>query len=218
MYIKFWKRVLDFLIAIPALILTAIPMLIFAIIIRFTSDGPIFYTQERFGKDCCRFKIYKFRSMRVDAPELPTDEIQGDYTYPFGEWMRQHSMDELPQIFNILKGDMAFVGPRPALHTQVTLIEGREKGNANSVRPGLTGLAQISGRDTLSEPEKIAYDIEYMHKISFWFDLCCLIKTFVPVVTKKGIVEGGKKVQKKSKVKAGKKGTKKSRKTVFAKK
>lgn len=166
--------------------------------IKIESKGPVFFKQKRIGKNKKEFMIYKFRSMRTDTPKDTPTHLLDDpdiYITKVGRFLRKTSIDELPQIINILKGDMSIVGPRPALWNQDDLIAERDKYNANSIRPGLTGLAQISGRDELEIPVKAKLDREYTEKISFWLDVKIFFKTIIKVFESDGIVEG--KVEKK---------------------
>ncbi len=173
------KRVLDFVSALIALLLIWPFFLIMMLAVKLDSKGPIFFVQKRVKKDKKLFNIYKFRTMRTDTPkDLATDLLDNPqfYVTRVGLFLRKYSLDELPQLFNILRGDMSVVGPRPALFNQYDLIEERDKVNANSVRPGLTGWAQINGRDELTSKQKAEYDGEYVKKLSFGFDLkCCLL-------------------------------------------
>lgn len=171
-------------------------LLLVAILVKCTSKGPVFFQQKRVGKDKAHFMMYKFRTMRTDTPkDVPTHLLQNPEAFitPIGKFLRASSLDELPQLFNILKGDMAFVGPRPALYNQYDLIAERDRYGANDVHPGLTGLAQISGRDELEIPVKAAFDGEYVKKISMWTDVQIFLKTIGKVMKHDGVVEGGKK-------------------------
>lgn len=193
MYIKFFKRFLDIALSLLALIFLAIPMLVIALVIKTDSNGSAVFTQKRVGKNKKHFLIYKFRTMRVDAPSnKPTHLLDEPHIWitRFGKFLRKTSLDELPQIFNILKGDMSIVGPRPALWNQFDLIEERDKYSANDVRPGLTGLAQINGRDELEIPIKAKIDGEYVANISFLMDLKCFFMTFAKVIKSDGYLEG----------------------------
>lgn len=166
--------------------------------IKIESKGPVFFKQKRIGKNKKEFMIYKFRSMRTDTPKDTPTHLLNDpdmYITKVGRFLRKTSIDELPQIINILKGNMSIVGPRPALWNQDDLIVERDKYNANSIRPGLTGLAQISGRDELEIPVKAKLDGEYTEKMSFWLDVKIFFKTIIKVFESDGIVEG--KVEKK---------------------
>lgn len=189
----FFKRLIDIILSLIGLIILIPFFIIFAIIIKCESKGPVFFKQKRFGKNKKFFMIYKFRTMRNDTPkDMPTHMLQGaeNYITKFGGFMRKTSIDELPQIINILKGDMSIIGPRPALWNQDDLIEERDKYNANSIRPGLTGLAQISGRDELEIPVKAKFDGEYIEKMSLWFDIKIFFKTILKVFKHDGVVEG----------------------------
>lgn len=205
-YLKI-KRILDVLLSFIALIVLLPFFLIFAIIIKIESPGPIFFKQKRIGKNKKEFIIYKFRTMRTDTPkDMPTHMLKDakNYITRFGNIMRKTSIDELPQILNILKGDMSIIGPRPALWNQDDLIAERDKYNANDIRPGLTGWAQVNGRDELPIPQKAKFDGEYIEKISFLFDVKIFFKTIINVFKHEGIVEGDtekrEKIHEKSKV------------------
>lgn len=194
MYIKI-KRILDFFLSFIALIVLFIPFVIIGIIIKMESKGPVFFKQERIGKDKTRFFIYKFRSMRSDAPkDMPTHLLNNATSYitKSGNFLRKTSLDELPQLINILKGQMSIVGPRPALWNQDDLIEERDKYDANDLVPGLTGLAQISGRDELEIPIKAKLDGEYAKNVSFRQDVKIVFLTVIKILKKEGIVEGKK--------------------------
>ncbi len=187
------KRMLDVCLSLIALIILLPFFLIVSIVIKIESRGPIFFKQKRVGKDKKYFTIYKFRTMRIDTPkDMPTHMLKDAESYitKFGNIMRKTSIDELPQIINILKGDMSIIGPRPALWNQDNLITERDKYNANDIRPGLTGWAQINGRDELTIPEKAKFDGEYIEKISFLFDVNIFFKTIINVFKHDGIVEG----------------------------
>ena len=196
MYRKFFKRLLDIILSFIALLILAVPMLIFVLIIKHEDKGSIFFTQERIGIKKKHFKIYKFRSMKSSTPrDVPTHLLENpeQYILKCGKWMRKFSIDELPQIFNILKGDMSIVGPRPALWNQFDLIAERDKYGANDIRPGLTGWAQINGRDELEISEKAKLDGEYVKRESFIFDCICVLKTVTKVFKHEGFVEGAEK-------------------------
>ena len=187
------KRMLDFLLALLALLLLSPLLLILAAAVRLTSPGPALFTQRRVGLHRKLFTIYKFRTMRTDTPkDAPTHLLQdaNRFITPLGRFLRASSLDELPQLINILRGDMAFVGPRPALWNQDDLIAARERAGANDVRPGLTGWAQINGRDELPIPVKARLDGEYVQKMSFSFDLKCFFGTFLSVLRRDGVHEG----------------------------
>ncbi len=194
MYSKFIKRLIDIILSGIGLIIAAIPMLIVAVLIKIDSPGPVFFKQKRVGIHKSHFMIIKFRSMPVSAPkDTPTHELKNAASLlsPFQEAIRKYSIDEIPQLFNIFIGQMSFIGPRPALWNQYDLIEERDKYNANDVKPGLTGWAQINGRDELPIEVKAAYDGEYVKKQSFAFDLKCFVGTFFAVAKAEGVSEGG---------------------------
>ncbi len=189
------KNILDFILSLLALIILLPFFFIFAIIIKLESKGPIFFKQKRIGKDKKEFYIYKFRTMRTDTPkDMPTHMLKNadSYITKSGKIFRKTSIDELPQIINILKGQMSIIGPRPALWNQEDLIEERDKYNANSIRPGLTGWAQVNGRDELEIPIKAKFDGEYVEKMSLWFDIKIFFKTIIKVFKHDGVVEGEK--------------------------
>ena len=189
------KRILDIILSTIAFILIIIPGIIIGICIKLESKGPVFFKQKRVGKNKKYFMIYKFRTMRIDAPkDMPTHMLNNAESYitKIGGFLRKTSLDELPQIINIIKGDMSIIGPRPALWNQEDLIEERDKYGANDIRPGLTGLAQISGRDELEIPVKAKLDGEYIEKVSFLFDIKIFFKTILKVFKHDGVVEGKK--------------------------
>ena len=168
--------------------------LVLIIAIKTDSKGPILFKQKRVGIHKSHFLIYKFRTMRIDTPkDVPTHLLENpeQYITKVGKFLRKTSLDELPQIVNILKGDMAIVGPRPALWNQYDLIAERDKYGANDILPGLTGWAQINGRDELEIEEKARLDGEYVEKMGFFFDIKCMVKTFTSVLKHDGVVEGG---------------------------
>ena len=194
------KRVLDFILSLIALIILFIPFVIIGIVIKIESKGPVFFKQERIGKGKKHFFIYKFRSMRTDAPkDMPTHLLNDATSYitKIGNFLRKTSLDELPQLINILKGEMSIVGPRPALWNQDDLVAERDKYGANDVRPGLTGLAQVNGRDELEIPVKAKFDGEYVEKISFIQDVKIILLTVVKIFKREGIVEGKKEEENK---------------------
>ena len=188
------KRMIDVLLSgIGILVLSPI-LLIPCIAIKLDSPGPILFTQKRVGIHKSHFQIYKFRTMRTDTPkDMPTHMLSNpeQYITRTGKFLRRTSLDELPQIFNIFKGDMSIVGPRPALWNQYDLIAERDKYGANDVLPGLTGWAQINGRDELEIPVKARLDGEYVKKYGLGMDLRCFFGTFVSVLRQDGVVEGG---------------------------
>ena len=164
-------------------------MLVVAILVRLTSAGPALYWSDRIGRDNAIFRMPKFRSMRMNTPALATHLMSNAETFltPIGGFLRRHSLDELPQLFSVLRGDMSIVGPRPALFNQDDLIALRTKQGVDRLLPGITGWAQVNGRDDLSISEKIELEVEYMHKKSFWFDLKILWLTFLKVINRKGV-------------------------------
>ena len=196
MYKIFFKRFSDIILSGATLLIFAVPMIIFAIIIKLEDKGPIFFLQKRIGINKSHFMIFKFRTMKSSTPHDTATHLLQDpdkYILKCGKWMRLYSIDELPQLFNILKGDMAIVGPRPALWNQFDLIEERDKYGANDIKPGLTGWAQVKGRDTISITEKAKLDGEYVKRESFFFDLFCIFLTAKQVLTHSGVSEGAKK-------------------------
>lgn len=187
------KRILGLLLSLLALVVLSPLLLILAAIIRLTSPGPVFFRQRRVGIGKSHFMIYKFRTMRIDAPkDQPTHLLKDPSAYitPVGRFLRRSSLDELPQLINIIKGEMAVVGPRPALWNQFDLIAERDKYGANDVRPGLTGWAQINGRDELPIDVKARLDGEYVKRMSFCFDVRCVLGTVLKVLRSEGVVEG----------------------------
>ncbi|MCI6272194.1 MAG: sugar transferase [Erysipelotrichaceae bacterium] len=193
MYSKYLKRFFDFLLSVLGVICLSPIFIIVIILIKIDSKGPIIFKQKRIGKDKKEFEIYKFRSMRIDAPKnAPTHTLENPNMYitKFGQFIRKTSLDELPQLINIIKGDMSIVGPRPALWNQYDLIAERDKYNANSIRPGLTGYAQVNGRDELPIEVKAKYDGEYLSKYNFLFDLKIMFLTVFKVLKRDGIKEG----------------------------
>ncbi|MDT2757482.1 sugar transferase [Enterococcus asini] len=194
MYKNYLKRGIDFLLSLIGIIVLSPVLLILSLAIKLDSKGPIIFQQKRVGKAKSHFHIYKFRTMRIDTPkEMPTHLLENpDYFITkTGKFLRKTSLDELPQLFNILKGDMAVIGPRPALWNQYDLIAERDKFQANDIRPGLTGLAQISGRDELEIDVKAKLDGEYTANITPLMDLKCFFGTIVAVFKHEGVVEGG---------------------------
>lgn len=191
---SFFKRCFDIFCSFLAIIILALPMLIVAIAIKIDSKGPVFFKQDRIGKKKKLFKILKFRSMYTDTdPNAPTHQLGNATSHitKVGAFIRKASIDELPQLFNIFIGQMSFVGPRPALWNQEDLIAERDKYHANDIKPGLTGLAQISGRDELEIPVKARFDGEYVEKREFFYDIGLLFRTVFSVFKHEGVVEGG---------------------------
>lgn len=195
MYKHFFKRLMDIVLSFLGIIILALPMLIIAIVVKCDSKGPALFKQKKIGKNKKHFTMLKFRSMYTDAPpNAPTHELNDPKKWitKVGGFLRKTSLDELPQIFNIFVGQMSIIGPRPAIWNQYELIDERDKYGANDVRPGLTGLAQISGRDVLAQDtqRKAWYDGEYVKKITFWGDLKIFFKTIGKVLGRADIVEG----------------------------
>ena len=193
MYKKVVKRLLDIILSLCGIIVLSVPMAIIALAIKIDSKGPVFFKQKRVGLNKEHFEILKFRTMLTETPkDVPTHELSDSKKWitKVGKILRKTSLDELPQLFNIFKGEMSIIGPRPALWNQYDLIEERDKYGANNVRPGLTGLAQISGRDELAIPVKAKLDGEYVEKMSLLFDIKCFIKTIGSVIRSDGFVEG----------------------------
>lgn len=194
MYRNFIKRLLDILLSAIGILVLLIPMLIVVILIKIDSPGPVLFQQKRVGLHKKYFNILKFRTMRSDTPkDTPTHMLENpeQWITKVGRFLRKTSLDELPQIFNIFVGQMSIIGPRPALWNQFDLTEERDKYGANDVRPGLTGWAQINGRDELEIPVKAKLDGEYIEKMSFLFDCKCFFGTLVSVLKSDGVVEGG---------------------------
>lgn len=183
------KRALDITLVLVAAILLIPPFLIVAVTVRVTSPGPIFYWSARVGQLNKHFQMPKFRSMRIDTPTIATHLLSNPnhWLTPIGSFLRKSSLDELPQLWSIFKGDMSFVGPRPALFNQHDLIELRTQYGVHELLPGLTGWAQINGRDDLPIPEKVKLDVEYMQRQSFWLDLRILWLTFIKVIQCDGV-------------------------------
>lgn len=183
------KRLFDLKIAVLLLILLSIPMLVISILIKLTSRGPVLYWSDRVGRNNALFRMPKFRSMRTDTPPVATHLLAdpGRYITTIGRFIRKTSLDELPQVFSVLKGDMSFVGPRPALFNQDDLVALRTSKGIHALVPGITGWAQINGRDELPIPVKVDYDLHYLKNRSFVFDLKILMLTLSNVVAGKGV-------------------------------
>ncbi|SVC31493.1 uncharacterized protein METZ01_LOCUS284347 [marine metagenome] len=183
------KRIFDLVVVVLFLALLVIPMLLIAGMVWVSSKGPALYWSDRIGQGNMIFKMPKFRTMRLDTPAVATHLMSDPNTYlsSIGSFLRRTSLDELPQLFSILKGDMSFVGPRPALYNQDDLVDLRTEEGVNQLIPGLTGWAQVNGRDELPIPDKVRLDVEYMERKSFWFDLKILWMTFLKVVRRVGV-------------------------------
>lgn len=183
------RRVLDLFLAIVAGVLLLAPLLVVSVLVKLTSAGPALYWSDRVGRHNCIFKMPKFRTMKVGTPAVATHLLADANTYltPIGSFLRKSSLDELPQIWSILKGDMRFVGPRPALFNQQDLIDLRTQHGVHALTPGLTGWAQINGRDELPIPQKVALDVEYLQNQSVWFDLKILVLTALKVLRRDNV-------------------------------
>ena len=194
MYQKFGKRALDLILSGCGILVLAPVYLILAIAIKIDDPGPVFFRQKRVGIHKTHFNIMKFRTMKMETPrDMPTHLLENpeQYITRVGKILRKTSLDELPQIFQIFTGEMSIIGPRPALWNQFDLIEERDKYGANDVRPGLTGWAQINGRDELPIDVKARFDGEYVQNLSFAFDCKCFFGTVISVLKHDGVVEGG---------------------------
>ena len=183
------KRFLDLVIAVSAAIIFAFPYILIIAAVRLSSPGPAIYWSRRAGRQGKFFMMPKFRSMSVDTPEVATDRLDdtGSYITPLGSFLRRTSLDELPQIYSVLRGDMSIVGPRPALHNQHELIAQRAELGVDQLRPGVTGWAQINGRDEIVLRDKLRFDQEYLERQSFFFDLKIILLTVVAVVRSRGV-------------------------------
>lgn len=201
------KRAIGFVLSLIGLIVLSPVFFLLMLAIKMDSKGPIFFKQKRVGKNKKHFEILKFRTMRIDTPkDTPTHLLEDpeQWITRVGGFLRKTSLDELPQIINILKGDMSIIGPRPALWNQYDLIAERDKYGANDILPGLTGWAQINGRDELSIEVKARLDGEYVEKMSFWFDVKCFFATIFSILKADGVVEGGTGVLDSGEVASGK--------------
>lgn len=183
------KIILDELMGICLIIILLIPMLIISVLVKLTSNGPILFKQSRYGKHSRKFTIYKFRTMYIEAPEMSNQTFQdiNNFITPVGKVLRKFSLDELPQLFNIVKGDMSFIGPRPLASSDIDVIDLRKQNGADKVRPGITGLAQVNGRNNMLDNEKASFDAIYANNISLLTDFKILIKTMINVVLAKDI-------------------------------
>jgi O-antigen biosynthesis protein WbqP len=183
------KRLFDLMLAVLAGCILLVPVLVVAALVRLTSKGPALYWSDRVGRNNIIFKMPKFRSMRVGTPAVATHLLADPKAYltPIGSFLRKSSLDELPQLWSILVGDMSFVGPRPALFNQHDLIELRTQQGVHTLVPGLTGWAQVNGRDELPIPDKVKLDVEYLRRQSLWFDIRILWLTFVKVLWRDGV-------------------------------
>jgi O-antigen biosynthesis protein WbqP len=184
-----FKRIFDFMLAACAAILLIIPIVLVALAVKLTSPGPVLYWSDRVGRHNIIFKMPKFRSMRMNTPAVATHLLADPAIFltPIGGFIRKSSLDELPQLWSIIRGDMSFVGPRPALFNQLDLIELRTQYGVHELVPGLTGWAQINGRDELPIPQKVMFDFEYLQKKSFILDIKIIVLTFIKVLQSDGI-------------------------------
>lgn len=194
MYIRFFKRFLDIFLSLIGLVVLALPMLAVCIAIKFDDSGSLLFKQERVGLNKKIFILYKFRTMKTDTPDVATRLLENSENYitRVGSFIRKTSIDELPQLWNILKGDMSIVGPRPVIPSETDLISERDKYGVYSIKPGLTGWAQINGRDEIDFVLKAKLDAEYMENTSFLFDVKCFFATIFKVLKSDGVVEGAK--------------------------
>ncbi len=183
------KRAFDFVTAAVGLIVLAVPLAGLWLLVRLTSPGPGIYWSQRVGRDSALFPMPKFRTMRIDTPQVATHLLEDPdrWLTPVGPFMRKLSLDELPQLWSVLVGHMSLVGPRPALFNQDDLIAARKAAGVDALRPGVTGWAQINGRDELAIPDKVALDVAYLRRRSFLFDLRIMVSTVVPVLTARGV-------------------------------
>ncbi len=183
------KRLFDLSLSLLAMLIFLTPILVVALLVRITSVGPVIYWSDRVGRNNRIFKMPKFRTMRVDTPAVATHLLSNpeQFLTPIGSFLRKSSLDELPQLWSIIKGDMSFVGPRPALFNQDDLIQLRTQHGVHKLLPGLTGWAQVNGRDELPIPDKVKLDVEYMQQHSFWMDIRIIILTFVKVLRSEGV-------------------------------
>lgn len=183
------KRIFDFSLALVATTILLVPIAVVALLVKVTSPGPVLYWSDRVGRNNAIFRMPKFRSMMIGTPAVATHLLAnaGSFLTPVGSLLRKTSLDELPQLWSILVGDMSFVGPRPALFNQDDLIQLRTEHGVDRLRPGLTGWAQVNGRDELPIPVKVGFDAEYLKRRSFFFDLKILVLTFIKVVRRDGV-------------------------------
>ena len=188
-YRRLLKRFFDLLLAIFLLIILLLPLIIIALIVKLTSKGPILFIQERYGRNSRPFKLYKFRSMTDSAPQIANSKFTDiqNYITPFGMFIRKTSLDELPQLWNIIKGDMSFIGPRPLAKTDEKVLSLRKQNGADQVLPGISGLAQVNGRNNLSDEDKAVYDAKYATHLSFRVDMLLTMETLVSVLKRDGV-------------------------------
>jgi O-antigen biosynthesis protein WbqP len=189
----FFKRLLDIIFSLILSVLLAPFLLLIALLIRLESKGSPIFAQKRVGQHSKPFTIYKFRTMRIDTPDVPTNEFndRDHYITKMGKFLRVTSLDELPQLFNILKGDMSFVGPRPPLFSQSELVVNRKEHGVDKFKPGITGWAQINGRDDIDDEQKFEYDLYYKRNHSLMLDFKIVVITFLQVIKREGLIENG---------------------------
>ena len=183
------KRIFDIIFAILLILLLFFPMILFAVIIKIDSIGPVIHYSRRIGRYNKIFVMLKFRTMKINAPQVSTDKLKSSSKYitSVGKFLRKSSLDELPQLFNIIYGSMSFVGPRPGLFNQISLKVNRTKLGIHQLTPGITGLAQINGRDLIKDKKKIQYDLEYLNERNFFYDIKIIFKTIIYAFIKKDI-------------------------------
>lgn len=188
-YRNFFKRFLDIIVAIALGIVLLVPLFFVAILVKITSKGPVFFKQERFGLDSKPFTLYKFRSMTNGAPIKANSEFDDitSYITPFGMFIRKTSIDELPQLLNIIKGDMSFIGPRPLAATDADVLRMRKENGADKVRPGISGLAQVNGRNNITDTDKARYDAKYANELNIRLDVLLILFTITSVFKREGI-------------------------------
>ncbi|MCO6183160.1 sugar transferase [Leuconostoc fallax] len=199
-YRKFIKRILDLLLAIFALIILIVPLIIIGIMVKITSKGPALFIQERYGKDSKPFNLYKFRSMTDKAPVKANSEFEDitSYVTPFGMFIRKTSIDELPQLINIIKGEMSFIGPRPLASTDYKVLNMRHSNGADKVRPGISGLAQVNGRNNITDEDKAAYDAKYSKTFSFLLDFQLVLLTVHNVFKRNDVFKDNNSIENKN--------------------
>jgi len=206
MYRKFFKRFIDITLSLIGIFVLSPLFLVMALVIKIDDGGPVLYKQRRIGLNKRHFTIYKLRTMKINTPEITTHLLENpeQYITRAGRFFRRNSLDELPQLFNILLSQMTIIGPRPALWSQYDLIEERDEYGANDIKPGLTGWAQINGRDKLEISAKAKLDGEYVEKMSFFFDCMCFFRTISYVLRREGIVEAAQTTTRKKTISMGK--------------
>lgn len=189
MYERFFKRTVDIVVATLLLIVFIIPIVIIGVIIKLSDSGTLFFVQKRYGRADKQFSLMKFRTMRMGSPIVANSEFRDmdSYVTPLGKFLRETSLDEIPQIFNVIRGEMSFIGPRPLADTDYEVVKLRSKNGANNVRPGITGLAQVKGRNKLSNFEKSQFDGQYANNISLWLDVKIVFLTIFKVLKQENI-------------------------------